>query len=629
MARLTGLQAAAAILGLTAASASAQTLRTPVLQQARVMYGGIQGVVVDDRGGPLAGAMVSALGITSAMATTDARGQFVIQPLPSGQYVLRVNHAGYVSTRREGVRVGTVQADVERIQMRKADAAIESRPILAAGMASLPPADNPTGDEGDNHSETAWRLRHIKRSILKQDGSVVSIADAAAAQELLEPEPPPWTTSFGRAFDSAASVAANFFTATPFSGEVNLLTTSSQAAGPLLFSLSDLTPRGVAYLSIGAPVSSGRWDVRASMSQSDVSAWILAGTFRTRISTAHDSAFGVSYSTQQYQNPEARALGLGRASDDSRNVGEIFGGDRWTLSPMVALEYGGRYAHYDYLHRRSLFSPHAGIVLTPLDSHTHVTAHVSQRMLAPGAEEFLAPSMVGPWLPPERTFAALDGQALRVERARFVDVGMSHEFGGAYVFGVRRFQQRVDNQLVTLFGLPVDGGPQSPGHYFVGTAGNVEADGWAFNLTTTPAQNVHGSIEYSVARADWVSRGDMAAIAVFAPTAIRPHSEDVHDLTTSLETDVPQTATRVFVLYRINNAFARGLDPSKPTLDYRFDVQVNQALPFMPFSGSARWEVLVGLRNLFRDQNDMGSIYDELLVVRPPKRLIGGVLIKF
>jgi hypothetical protein len=92
---------------------------------------------------------------------------------------------------------------------------------------------------------------------------------------------------------------------------------------------------------------------------------------------------------------------------------------------------------------------------------------------------------------------------------------------------------------------------------------------------------------------------------------------------------VPLTDTRVFMLYRVNNAFARGGDPTRPSLDYRFDVQVNQALPFMPFSGTARWEVLVGLRNMFRDPADMGSIYDELLVVHPPKRVIGGVLIKF
>ena len=625
MARLTGLAAAAAILGLTAGSASAQVLTPPVRLQARLMFGSIQGVVVDDRGAPLAGAMVSALGITSAMTTTDPRGRFIIEPLPSGQYVLRVNHAGYVATRREGIRVGASPADVARIQMRRAvnDEALAAHPILAAGMAALPAGDNPTAVEGDNHSETAWRLRHIKRSILKDDGSVVSIADAAADQPI--PDEPP--SIFGRAFDNAANVAANFFTATPFSGEVNLLTTSSQAAGPVW--ITDFAPRGVAYVSIGAPAASGRWDVRASMSQSDVSAWIVAGSFRTRIAAAHDSAFGVSYSTQQYQNPQARAFGLGRASDDSRNVGEIFGGDRWTLSPTLSLEYSARYAHYDYLRDRSLLSPRVGISLTPLDGHTHVTAHVAQRMLAPGAEEFLAPSMVGPWLPPERTFAALDGQDLRVERARFFDVGLNHDFGGDYFVGIRHFQQRIDNQLVTLFGLPVPGGPQSPGHYFVASAGDVGADGWAFSLSSSPSQTVRGSVEYSVARTEWLSRGDMAAIAVFAPAAIRPKSEDVHDLTTSLETSVPQTATRVFVLYRVNNAFARGSDPTRPTLDYRFDVQVNQALPFMPFSGTARWEVLVGLRNMFRDPNEMGSIYDELLVVRAPKRVIGGVLIKF
>jgi hypothetical protein len=281
------------------------------------------------------------------------------------------------------------------------------------------------------------------------------------------------------------------------------------------------------------------------------------------------------------------------------------------------------------LRQRSLLSPRAGVTLTPLDAGTHLEVHVAQRMLAPGAEEFLAPSLVGPWLPPERTFASLDGQPLRVERSRMLDVGLNHQFDDAYIVGVRRFQQRVDNQLLTVFGVPVEGGPQSPGHYFVGTAGAFDAEGWVFSLASAPSRAVHGSVEYTVSRADWISRGDMAAIALVAPAAIRPASEDVRDLTTSLETDLPRTATRIFVLYRFANAYANATDPTRPAIDYRFDVQVNQALPFMPFSGTARWEVLVGLRNMFRDPTEAGSVYDELLVVRPPKRIIGGVLIRF
>ena len=634
MARLTGLFAAAALVGATVAPAYAQS-RIPAAparasiqgQQARLNLGSIQGVVTDDRGGPLAGAMVSALGAATLMATTDARGRFLIQPLPSGEYQLRVHLPGFVSTRRDRVRVNaTTTADVNSIELRRADdAPLAARTILAAGITT-PPGDNPKADD-DNHSETAYRLRHIKRSVLKQDAGVVSIADAAFDSELGGDAAT--GSIFGRALDSAASMAATFFTATPFSGEVNFLTTSAFAPGPLLF--SDFVPRGVAYMSIGAPAASGRWDVRASMSQSDVSAWIVAGSFTSRIATSHDSAFGVSYSTQQYiTQPGRRALLPGTApmNDDSRNVGEIYGRDRWTVSPTLALEYGARYARYDYLRQRSLLSPRLGMTLTPFRG-TFITAGAGQRMVAPGAEEFLAPTTVGPWLPPERTFAPLEGEDLRVERVRFVDVGIAHEFNDAFVLGVRRFEQRVNGQAATLFGLPISGGPKSPGHYFVATAGGVEAEGWGIRWSTAPTQKVRGSIDYSLTRTQCMARGDMAAIAMWAPGAIRPRQEDIHDVTTSLETELPQTSTRVFVLYKLNSAFASSSDPTRPSFDYRFDVQVNQALPFMPFSDTARWEVLVGLRNLFRDPNDPGSVYDELLVVRPPKRMVGGVLIRF
>jgi hypothetical protein len=627
MARLTGLIAAAAIVGLTVPSVSAQTrsARPAVLQsqQARLPIGSIQGVVSDERGGPLAGALVSALGLTPAMTTSDARGRFLIQPLAPGNYVVRVHLAGFAAGRREGVRVGPATVDVAKIQMRRLDdgTVLPGRPILTAGV--LPSGENPAAGDGDNHTETAYRLRHIKRSVLKQTGDVGSIADAVSDAQPLSGGGP---SIFGRALDNAANMAASFFTATPFTGEVNFLTTSALSAGPLLF--SDFVPRGVAYMSIGAPAASGRWDVRASLSQSDVSAWVLAGSFKSRIATTHDYGFGVSYSTQQYQNTNARPVALAAVVDDTRNAGEIYGSDRWTVTPTFTVEYGARYAHYDYLRHRSLLSPRVGVTLTPF-ANTRIVTNVAQRMLAPGAEEFLPAATVGPWLPPERTFMPLEGEHFRVERARFVDVGIEHEFDGSYVIGVRRFKQRVDNQMVTLFGLPVSSGPASAGRYAVATAGAFDAGGWGFRLSSTPTQRVRGSVDYSVSRAQWVSRGDMAAIAVHAPAAIRPRSEDVYDLTTSIETDVPHTATRVFVLYKVNNAFARGTDPSHPALDYRFDVQVNQALPFMPFSSAARWEVLVGLRNLFRDPKDAGSIYDELLVIRPPKRVIGGVLIRF
>jgi len=59
MGRLTGLVASAAIVGLTAVSASAQVLKPGPLQasrpsqQARLNLGSIQGMVIDEKGAPL------------------------------------------------------------------------------------------------------------------------------------------------------------------------------------------------------------------------------------------------------------------------------------------------------------------------------------------------------------------------------------------------------------------------------------------------------------------------------------------------------------------------------------------------------------------------------------------------
>ena len=99
-------------------------------------------------------------------------------------------------------------------------------------------------------------------------------------------------------------------------------------------------------------------------------------------------------------------------------------------------------------------------------------------------------------------------------------------------------------------------------------------------------------------------------------------------ISTSVATDIPETSTRVFVFYKINTGYARSdTSLTRPGLDARFDVQINQALPFE--LGGTRWELLLGLRNLFRDPNEPGSVYDELLVVRPPKRVVGGFLVRF
>ena len=631
----------AALVGVATTSAwplaaSAQPAGTrapaPVLQSVRLtgVAGAITGVVSDERGLPLSGAVVTANGATLDMTVSDDRGWFSLDKLPDGEYLLRAQLKGFAASPRQVVYVGPSKtAAVHRLQLRRLDSTVgtsgvepptlPSRPIVAAGFdlpkAEAGPESAAAGDAVDHpHTDYTWRLRHIRRSILKDSSADIIVADN-------NPDFEPGSF-FGRAMQSATSLAGALFDHIPLSGEVNFLTSS--AFGPDLWSGAAL-PRGIAYFSLGAPTPAGDWLMRAGMSEGDLSSWIIAGSFVSRRDPVHTYDVGLTYSTQEYLGGNPAALVA--VKDGSRNVGEVYGFDRWVISPGLAIEYGGRYARHDYLEDRGLLSPKISLTLEPVKGTTVKTV-LAQRMVAPGAEEFLSPGTAGPWLPPERTFAPLrDGDPFRVERARYLDVLVEREFEDSYVIGVRRFFQEVDNQLVTMFGVSLADEPRSVGHYYVANAGALDAQGWGVRLGTPADRRVRASIDYTVTRTRWTDRAETSAISSWAPGAIRPDAEDIHDVTTSFETDISETSTRVYLLLKLNSGFTRATAPRPAGMDGRFDLQVNQALP-IDVAGT-RWEVLLGVRNLFRDPRDPASVYDELLVVRPPKRVVGGFLVRF
>src|SRR5258705_12120966 len=180
--------------------------------------------------------------------------------------------------------------------------------------------------------------------------------------------------------------------------------------------------------------------------------------------------------------------------------------------------------------------------------------------------------------------------------------------------------------------MDLPGAPSALGHYFVGSAGDVNASGLSAGVRAAFAHRVHGSVEYSVTNAQSLRSSESAYLLLLAPSALRPNRERIHDVSTSLETEVPETSTRVVVLYRMTSANSRAgaAGSTSPVLpiDSRFDVQVRQSLPFMDFS-SAKWEMLFAIRNFLRDVAPDQSMYDELLVLRPPKRIVGGLTLKF
>ena len=60
----------------------------------------------------------------------------------------------------------------------------------------------------------------------------------------------------------------------------------------------------------------------------------------------------------------------------------------------------------------------------------------------------------------------------------------------------------------------------------------------------------------------------------------------------------------------------------------RFDVQLRQGLPFLGSLTRADWEFLLAVRNLFYETTE-GATLDEVAVLNPPKRVLGGISVRF
>lgn len=631
--------AAIATVVLGAATAYAQTPANDVRSDRNGFpAGSIEGRVLDDSKAPVVGAMVSVVGRTTAAATTDRDGRYTLRELPYGPYILSVHSRGYFKSPGRTVQLTTAKISIPEILIARAgkgpaataapdvEATAATATQLAGFGVEAPPAavegaDTPADarpaasrDDPDEESasETAWRLRHLPRSILK-DAATDAVWTANGG------EPSRW---FSR-HSSAALVPIAFFSELPLSGQLNLMTIESFDRPGEIF--AEHAPRSVAFVAVNTQAAGGAWAMQGAMTQGDLSSWIVAGSYKSIDSTNHAYELGLSYSTQRYDGGNAAALGAMR--EGARNVGSIYGFDEWTVSPRLVLGYGAGYARYDYLGGPGVWSPRVSITL-PAEGF-RLKALASRRALVPGAEEF-APSVTGMWLPPERTFSSLayDGRFVP-EQVRHVQISVERDLASGVTVSLRGFDQRVSNQLIEIFDSAPGRTDAAIGHYYVATAGDFDARGWGASMVHEVPGYVRGTIEYTVTAAYWDPASDMSMARAIRSVPLTA-SERIHDLQTSIEATIPQTATRVYAKYRVNTAFGSG-EPDvsmRSTPSARFNVRVNQSLPFLRFS-NADWEALVDVRNMFRDAEVDSSVYDEVFAIRAPNRIVGGLQVSF
>ncbi|ODS59057.1 MAG: hypothetical protein ABS36_02590 [Acidobacteria bacterium SCN 69-37] len=586
------------------ATAQVSTPAPPVRVQASAgLVSGVIGVVTDEAGTGIGGASILAMGATLAVVRTDDAGYFRLELTP-GPYILRATRDGYVSTYREAVHVRTDAPLVRTITLlRSSD---DGDVVLASVTRPIEHVDVDAPADADPivPSDTAWRLRHLPRTVLRDETpSAWGREERRAARRLDALSPLPDIT-----------------------GRVELITTSALAASGELPAVD--WPRGVAYVVLGAPVGThGDWSVRASLAGGETAAWTLAAEYASRTDQRHAFRAGVSHSAQTFSDPTLRHSLA--AIDTVRHVGGVHAADVWTVGRGLEIDSRLRVERYEYLADPMVFSGRLG-VRQQVGARFVLVATASPHMVAPGADQFTPPASAGVWLPPERTFSSLRGDVLRPERVNAYDAGVDAVLGrvaGAttdVVLRVRRIREQSINQLATIFGLD---DVSQVGHYYMSSPGDVALDGWLIGLAGDLTPYVHAAVDYRTAAAAWTPGVGRLPLRRVAPSAARTEAEQLHDVTATVEATVPSTATRVSLAVRINSAFSRQ-DRLTPGSGARFALEIRQQLPGRPFGGS-ELNLLWSARTLMHEFETAGGFYDELLTVAPPVRLTCGLQMRF
>jgi hypothetical protein len=556
-------------------------LIAPPLQAAP--SGGVLGWVEDSHGMPVPGALISLFGRgaggSGLVTLSDSAGRFFLPSLPAGSYTLRALRSGHVPAPARQIVVLPNQDAMLSVSLTPlADAAArqgEARSLAAAA------------EEAER--ETKWLLRHKRRSVLEARADGPAVAQSA----------------------SAAPADADIFSSflAELGGSVEVMASPSDF-GMGTESIHDPGSLGLLRLK-GRLAESGRWSVGGILAERENTTWRMAAEFVLEPFEGHEMRASTGYGSS-YLGAQSLA---GGEMLHGRGVGAVAFEDRWTMADTVTMSVGGRFSYVGFMEEANHFDPSATLELR--DEGTTIRGTIHARTIAPGGDILTLSSLASA---PAMNFAVLDG-GVRAERLARYELALDQQLGGTSL-GAFTYYEGVHDQLVNVFEGAIDARALR-----IFNGGHVNARGMGLSVARCFGDVVRGSMVYTYGR----TRREAPQADNYGAIPALAHPEgNFHDLAARVETVIDGTDTRVVAFYRVNRLrrVVAGEPGDAPLLNRRFDVQLSQGLPFLGALTRADWDFLLAVRNIFYETSE-GALLDEVAVTNPPKRVLGGISVRF
>jgi hypothetical protein len=538
--------------------------------------GRILGWVEDGQGSPLPGAVISlfgrGVGSLGLVTLSDSTGRFSVPSLPPGAYTLRALRDGHTPAPARRVLILPNQDATFTISMSSV-----GDPTPRDGQDAKATAKD---DDTSATRDLQWLIRHKRRSALEDRAPNVQTANTTDA--------PP------------TGLLASLFP--------DLAGTLQVVTNPIGADMADeVEPTSWSVVKLNGRIAdSGRWSLGGLVAERESATWRMAGEFVFEPGGGHEIEVATGYGTRALR---AMALGSDPTRMD-RGVGAVSFQDRWQASDRVTATLGGRYSYAGFLQRSNHFDRMFAVEFKS-DENARLRGLARSRTLVPGGDVLTVSNISSA---PAVAFSTLD-EGLRAERVLHYEVGFDQEMGDFTVEG-HAFYETIHDQLVN----GVAASSPLPHALSVTNGGWMGTRGMGVKISRRFGDVVHGSMTYTYGHS-W--RPEASA----SPTLLAFREGDFHDLAARVETMIEGTDTRVVAFCRVNRLASAELRPGSVT-NTRFDVQLSQGLPFLGAITRADWDVLVAVRNLFYEASE-GGVLDEMAVAHPPKRVLGGISVRF
>ena len=434
-------------------------------------------------------------------------------------------------------------------------------------------------DDASATRDLQWLIRHKRRSALEdrdQNGQTAAASDA-----------PP------------TGLLASLFP--------DLAGTLQVVTNPIGTDVADeVEPSSWSVVRLNGRIAdSGRWSLGGLVAERESATWRMAGEFVFEPGGGHEIEVATGYGTRAL-----RPMLLG--SDPTRmdrGVGAVSFQDRWQATDRITATLGGRYSYAGFLQQSNHLDRMFAVEFRS-DENARLRALARSRTLVPGGDVLTVSTISAA---PAVAFSMLD-EGLRAERVLHYEVGFDQEMGDFTVEG-HAFYETIHDQLVNGFTTS----SVLPHALDVSNGGWMGTRGMGVKVSRRFGDVVHGSMTYTYGHT-WRPETPSSPLLAF-------REGDFHDLAARVETMIEGTDTRVVAFCRVNRLASAELRPGSMT-NTRFDVQVSQGLPFLGAITRADWDVLVAVRNLFYEASE-GGVLDEMAVAHPPKRVLGGISVRF